>query len=339
MTGLPRYCLALGLVCWSTATAAQEASAPVFIWYRSAGSCPDGEAFREKLSGRLASARLAGAGDPVDFVVTLRGDGSMSHGRLERQTQRGTVAIRELESSDCSELAEAMALSLSLAATPERASTQPDPDPEPELRGQPTAIPKRGPPPAAKAPPSPPHDPGVTERDSSSRWSIGAQALMATAIAPEALPGGAAFVDFELGATAPLPGASARAGARAVIGSVPSVVGEVRYRTVTGYLGGCPVRIGADALSVRPCVEVEVGSLAVRGAGSAGREDQGLWSAAGVSGRLTWRATDGWAFEAQIGGFAPLTRYHLVSGDPTTEGERTRAVGLSAAIGATARLP
>jgi hypothetical protein len=45
--------------------------------------------------------KLAGAGDHVDFLVTLVDSGTETVGRLERQTRAGTIAIRELRDPSC----------------------------------------------------------------------------------------------------------------------------------------------------------------------------------------------------------------------------------------------
>lgn len=71
-----------------------------------------------RLSGR-AAVRLAKAGDHIDFVVTLVADEADVVGRLERQTQSGTVAIRELRDKECARVADAIALSLALALDPD----------------------------------------------------------------------------------------------------------------------------------------------------------------------------------------------------------------------------
>src|SRR5262245_27065851 len=86
-------------------TLSARAAEPVAIWYRSAEGCPDGAAFLLELERRATPARLAGMGDHIDFVVTLGADAARGWGRVERQTERGTVAIRELEAKSCDAVA------------------------------------------------------------------------------------------------------------------------------------------------------------------------------------------------------------------------------------------
>lgn len=98
---------------------AVQGDAPIRVWYRSSEGCPDGDRFVGRLSELGRRATLARVGDRVDFVVTLAAEPEQSTGRLERQTERGTVAIRQLDASACSEVAEALALSLELALAPD----------------------------------------------------------------------------------------------------------------------------------------------------------------------------------------------------------------------------
>src|SRR5690349_20229293 len=92
---------------------------PIFIWYRNASGCPDGNAFVALLESRGVVARLAGVGDAIDFVVTLGNDADGARGLLERQTETRAVAIRRLDGGTCEQVADAIALSLVVANTPE----------------------------------------------------------------------------------------------------------------------------------------------------------------------------------------------------------------------------
>src|SRR5688572_25256353 len=112
---------ALVAILLSAGAGAEPAASATSIWYRSSDGCPDGAAFLERLEQLGRSARLADAGDPIDFVVTLGSKDGGSFGRLERQTERGTVAIRQVEAPACVEVADALALSLDLALDPGQA--------------------------------------------------------------------------------------------------------------------------------------------------------------------------------------------------------------------------
>src|SRR5688572_23288101 len=108
------------------APAQPPAPAPVVLWYRSTAGCPDGAGFLARVGDRAAAVRLAEAGDRVDFVVNLSmTPGSGAVGRLERETERGTVAIREVADPSCERAADVVALNLALALDPDRPAPQP----------------------------------------------------------------------------------------------------------------------------------------------------------------------------------------------------------------------
>ena len=59
-------------------------------------------------------------------------DETGSSGRLERQTNDGVVAIKELRGDSCGEVADALALTLALADEQRATSHEPEPASEPE---------------------------------------------------------------------------------------------------------------------------------------------------------------------------------------------------------------
>lgn len=103
---------------WLVAVPCQAQTPQAVVWYRSAEGCPDAPQFLARLGDRASLARVAQAGDYVDFVVTLTATEQGSSGRLERQTQSGTVAIQEIRDRECARVADALALSLALALDP-----------------------------------------------------------------------------------------------------------------------------------------------------------------------------------------------------------------------------
>jgi hypothetical protein len=102
----------------SVASAQPEAREPAVLWYRSSEGCPDGASFLATIGTQASLLRLAQAGDRVDFVVNLALTTEGARGRLERETDAGTVAIREVEDTSCARVAEVVALNLSLALDP-----------------------------------------------------------------------------------------------------------------------------------------------------------------------------------------------------------------------------
>lgn len=136
------FTVALGLSTLLPASSARAEAEPdwaasdIVIWYRASQACPPGQDFVSRVRVEGRTARLARAGDHVDYVVTLDSDGKSSTGRLERQSARGTIAMSELRGGPCGEVSEALALSLALAVTPR----------EPEPR---TSVPEAAPAPSA----------------------------------------------------------------------------------------------------------------------------------------------------------------------------------------------
>lgn len=156
--------LVLGWVSPARADSPQaKAPGSVQIWYLSGAGCPDGGSFLQLLRRLGRTGSIAGVGDRVDFVVTLASTETESSGRLERQSNAGTVAIREFASASCAEVADVLALSLDLALKPEESE------------------------------PAPLTDSGWQPR-------LGAQLSMETGVAHALLPGAALFVGIGQGA-------------------------------------------------------------------------------------------------------------------------------------------
>lgn len=338
----------LGTAARARAQTAEPSGAPApHIWYRSSAGCPDGTAFLARLTGRARSARLAQASDRIDFVVTLGGEGAESSGRLERQTEGSTVAVREIRAQSCDDVADVIALTLTLAL---------DPDAKREVAGEPAArATDASEPPPAAAPAEPPAEPLLLPSlPKTPRSDRSPSKATARAAAPPALwlgvRGGAfsglvsspgatagAFVDYA-------PRGWARTGASA---RVTALGGVARERTappfdlalVAGRLEGCPVALlGAD-LRLRPCVGLEAGALRVRGTGPLGRSDLGVWVAATGVLRLTWQLSRRFAAEAELGAVVPLRRYAVEPGAPGGGGHRLDAVFPVASLGAALAVP
>jgi hypothetical protein len=236
-----------------------DTPARTLIWYRSAEGCPDGAGFLERLEARGVHGRLAGVGDPIDFVVTLGSGAEGARGLLERQTKTGTVAIRQLDGGSCEEVADGVALSLALAdvpaehreappvAAPSAVEAQKPPEPIPGTSGNDARGAMR---PAAPA-----------QGARAARWAIGLQGSVASGIAPGPLPGGALFVDFAPSSPSLLVGSSLRlSGFGGARGSSGGGQGYGLW-LVGGRLDACPTRLGSPTLHVSPCASVEVGAL------------------------------------------------------------------------------
>lgn len=95
-----------GVLALTTPVKAESPLTPA-VWYRASAECPSGPEFLGKIADSRARTRLAQAGDHIDFVVTLLSANGETVGRLERQTDRGTVAMRELRDATCTQVANA----------------------------------------------------------------------------------------------------------------------------------------------------------------------------------------------------------------------------------------
>jgi hypothetical protein len=317
---------ALALLAGAESASAEQA--PVQIWYRSAAGCPDGAAFIARLAALGRPAQLASAGDRVDFVVTLGGPSPepQTLGRLERQIQSGSVAIRELRAERCEDVAEALALSLELALKP----AQEDAPEVPEVvaPSAPASVPSVSPLMAETA--------ALVERteadDSRPVWSVGLQGTFATGAAPALMPGLALSVAVAAAQEGPSARLSLRAGYRAT--DPTQDYPAMHVAVLSARPEGCPWAWAARSLRLEPCIGVDVGVLRTQGGGEQGRTDLGLWLGAAAHVRAVWRVAGRWALEAEVGGFVPFVRYAVVRYAGSAEAFHTESVGLALGLGA-----
>jgi len=324
----------------SAGAAAESAAGVTSIWYRSSDACPDGNSFLERLGQLGRTARLAGAGDPIDFVVTLGASGKGSFGRLERQTERGTVAIRSVEAQSCEEVADALALSLDLGLDPAGAAAQPAPAPtEPAEAAGPSASPLVAPV-SADDPERPvgaeqrsgeasapvPREAASMAAPESAALRVGAQGLVVTGVAGAPLWGGAMFGELALGVVTPR---------LSVLGAVKaSEIDDytLRVRLFAARIEGCAWEFGPRELYVQPCVGVDLGIVEARYEGPTGGEDSGAWVSPTLLGRGVWSVAEPVSVVAQIGLYIPMFRYEVGAPNEAPLAS-TDPVGVSAALG------
>lgn len=314
------------------------------IWYRSSDRCPTGAVFLERL-GRLGRhGRLARAGDHIDFVVTLDSTESSSFGRLERQAERGTIAIREVEAPKCEEVAEALALSLDLALDPTQAPDAAGGIPAATQVSQPAAAAIAATPDSAP----PRQSPSVANVDNLSvseatappasttdgTAAVGVHALLLTGIAPSTMFGGAVFGELAL----PL-GMSARLTGYGAWAASTVKAAELDHQLFAARLEGCSPRLSLSDLRLAGCVAVDGGLVGADYSGPTGSSDSGPWGAATLLGRAGWRASGPLIVELQAGVMLPWVRYETgdPEGTPLASGDAvvvTAGVGVSYAFGA-----
>jgi hypothetical protein len=327
----------------------EAASPPVSVWYRSSAECPDAGSFLEQVVRRGTDARIAAVGDPVDFVVTIGANDGTSAGRLERQTGRGTIAIRELTAPDCKEVAEALALSLSLAA--QELVRQDASEPVPAHPGAPDTA-GGGPEPGASTPTARPlieterrprdsdarSNSAASEQRARSGFALGGQAALAAGLAPSIAPG------FELFAGYEAPGAglvhpSFRLSAVAFRVATDATPGDIRISSLVGRAQGCLLALDAFSLRMESCAAFELGPTVLEATAPTAKRRTRLW-AAGL-GIVRVRSLGRFWVEAQAAGVVPFIRYRMTYEPPEGAGAAytTSPLGLQAGLGVGGRLP
>lgn len=331
----------------SASSGAEPASTATSIWYRSSDGCPDGAAFLERLDQLGRSARMADAGDTIDFVVTLGSKDGGSFGRLERQTERGTVAIREVEAPACVEVADALALSLDLALDPGQADRAPPTAPPPptapvaseaaasqRTKGVPEAPPPRRSEPAqatsssqlAPSAPSAANDEASREAASTPVAQVGAQGMLVTGIGDAPLLGAGIFGELPLGAV------SSRLSLWGATRASTIDDSTLRLSLFAARLEGCVWPLGTSRLYFHPCVGADLGVVSARYAGPNGGNDMAAWVSPTLLGRGVWSVAERLSLVAQFGVYLPLFRYDV--GEPGEDPlASTDPVGVHAGLG------
>jgi hypothetical protein len=260
----------------------------------------------------------------VDFVVTLGSDAEKSSGRLERQTQQGTVAIRDYEDARCDQVAEALALTLELALDPSAAPATPaPPTPSPPAAARNSASEARAD--RAQA------EPSAAPMQATEQLWIGAQASASVGMGPGVMPGAALFAEL----VEPLwPITSLRAGLRGAYGTGDAQGHRIESTWLVGRAEGCRSLWGTSALSVAPCVGLDLGALRAASDGEQGNTATGIWGAALVHGRLDAKLGVSLRLELELGASVPFVRYALGTVDGGATWFRTAAVVPEASAGA-----
>ncbi|MEI9939428.1 MAG: hypothetical protein WDO69_19585 [Pseudomonadota bacterium] len=324
---------------------------PPAVWYRASEACPSGAQFLNKLAESSRQARLAQAGDHIDFVVTLVATDRETVGRLERQTDSGSVAIRELRDATCEQVADALALSLGLALAPEQSTAEPlveksANDPGALVDVAPSATPETTPspatpPPAAAAAAA--HSPAPTipledPPSSRPRWSVGLELGPMIGISTQPLPRGQLFIDLKPAPVPFLPNLSLRAGVVASVGSSDAAIGAVRRWILAGRAEACPIAWFAGRFDLRPCVAFELGATGASSDGETGLSESAIWAAPGAQLRFSVALQPKWVWLEMSGGvLVPLTRSEVFAGSQSLY--RDAPAVFHGALGISVRLP
>ena len=327
-----------------TYAASARAEGEPAIWYRASEACPPGPEFLAKLADGHAKARLAGAGDHIDFVVTLLSSAGQTVGRLERQTNGGAIAIRELRDATCDRVADALALSLALALDPTLTATEPsapqaaEPAPSPAAEVAPAEVP-------AVAPAAPSSSPRRASAavvtavlpapiPTASRWFIGAHGGFLSGLAVLPMPFAQVFADVDHALPAVSADASFRFALLGGLGSTSTNIGSIERWVLAGRAEACPVRWGSARFGVRPCAAFEVGAT---GASLTGHDAAGAWFAPGAELRASFALLPRLRLEAGGGAVLPLSRNELFAGSISLY--RDAIIGFRGSLGVSFGLP
>jgi len=271
-------------------------------------------------SGHLV--RLAQSGDQIDFVVTLQSLESQTLGRLERQTQRGTVAIRELHDATCERVTEALAFSLGLALDPDAAAAAPTAAPEPATEPEPSsqALQRPEPEPVPGVVASQPAPRSLAEprliavwepTPRARRWSLGLTLGALDGVATHPVPRGEAFVTLDR----VLPGMSFRLGVVGALGSFSTSLGPVQRLLVAAHGEACPVRLGGERFALLPCLVSELGVTRVAQNVPVAASASSIWWAPGLGLRGEFELTGRVRLEAAAGALVPVPRHAILGAE------------------------
>jgi hypothetical protein len=360
-----RCVLLSSLLSWSMGSPARaDDTATAVVWYRASAECPQGAEFLGKLGERARLARLAAAGDHVDFVVTLQGADRETVGRVERQTASGTVAIRELRDASCARVAEALALSLALSLQPKgeqptqgNSASPPEAAPEtpavtPAVAASealtPTPVAAAIPLHAAAEPMMPPQLKPTAQRDVAPSpkspnergtpkggW-FALQLGALTGVAPSVLIRGAASVAVEDVLPTLLRGASVRFAPVFAYGSAETRVGTIEHWVLSGRAEGCPLRWGSADFGVAPCLGIEAGVTHAAASDAADSGQANLWLSAGAGLRAALAIASGTKLEVQAEAQTPLFRNDVTAGVDRVY--RQKIIGFQGGLGVSAEL-
>lgn len=311
--------IALWVLLTGSAGRAQTGGGDLTIWFRSTKVCPSGESFVSKIRIEGRSVKLAAAGDRVDYVVTLDAGVDSSRGRLERQTERGTIAVSEVSGSSCQEVSDALALSVALAAVPRTPSREPYSSPrdwsvahhKPEPISEPGLATWR-PIHAGNVRKEPLH---VVDADRSWGARLGAEGSVVFGAAPSALFGGGIFAEL----TAPLFSASLpsilRLGPR-ILGGQPSLepVGSLDVVLAEVKLDLCPVTAHWARVHVAPCLMTEQGAYMAASQRSTSETSVAYWVTLGPSLLFSFEVSRRTSIDLSAAVVAPLLRQDLLVG-------------------------
>ena len=295
--------LGLAGCCFARVAGAEGASEPVELRYAAPSVCPTEEQFTWQVTSRVAEVR-APRDDEIPRVfaarIELTPEGAI--GRLTITEPSGEESSRLVESENCEDLVEALALVVALAIDPHASLQSPKPPPEPP----PEPLPEPEPPPPPPAPPpQPPAEPVEWQAE------VLVHAILAAGLAPGPLPG--ARIGAGFGTTSPgwlLPSVRVSV-ALTTERTFVEEAGSASFRWTALSLEACPLQVPLlpRVVSVRPCAVGEWGWVQATGAEIVdSRSVSARWLAAGGLASLGVSPGRLLRFEARASAISPITR-------------------------------
>jgi hypothetical protein len=297
---------------------AASSSEPLPVEYAAPPSCIDAATFRQHLES-LPAARERGE-LPRTVTVHITESGGTFTGEVVVHHRDGSTSVRSIASARCDEVSDALEFITALAfglEEPKARTAAPAPPPAPPAAVAPPPPKTEAPAPASAAPAGA-GDPDHAAPRAPFRFVVSLRgALLSGAspnveLAPEAALGavldapGVWAPSFELSATFASQDAS-------------TAVGTGTLTLVRGAAEACPVRLSllggpSGGLAVRPCLQVQAGTLSASGRGSAvlpGPTQVQPFVAIAPTVRVEWRLSGRFALEVEAGPSLALARDHF----------------------------
>ena len=284
----------------------------VSVDYQSPSECPDEATYGSELHGRNPKVAVASAPTPTDSgprlvvrVIRRMGAGGQVtfHGEFVVRYPDGTAAKRSVDGEACSSVVDALALMSAMTL-----------DPTGTLAGKSTtASPPDVTPSVPPVPPASTQPRTAKDADRGIHLSAGIGANAVWGIGPAALPEGLGFLELSW-SNESLFSPAVRVAVSYAGGPSESVTGgSVTTSRTEARVDACPVRWewGA-AWRALPCAVVEGGALAATGDGvTPSLHALRPWVAAGLAGKVQWRAGRSLFLEVVGGATVPFVRDHF----------------------------
>jgi len=357
--------LAIAIGCFSSVAFGQSAEEPLRLEYRASVGCDDEQRFMAAVRARAPRARLARSDEPARvFQIDIEQGAKGTRARLTIREPSGQRTVRDLETKDCREAVDALALIAALAVDPQAvAASTANAQRGTESKSSGAAPPSPGAEPASTAaarseaprselvPPAPTQT-TIQTRDvpvaTTEAGAIAARSWMWAAtvaasgrggVAPGLLYGGRVGVGLNRIANGGWSPGLRLAGEFATNTGFAVEGGVATFAYAAGSLELCPLRVPASGrFGARPCGTSDLGIVYGRGsevpnARSASR----LWWSVGGLLRLEWLLSARIGVELDIGCTFPVWRDRFRF-DPRLIYEVAQASGV-AALGVSMHFP